>query len=576
MTKLRSSSWFAGAGQAPFSHRAWFKAQGFAQDLFQADRPVVGICNSWSELNNCHSHFRELAEAVKRGVWEAGGIPAEFPTISLGEPFIKPTTMLYRNLMAMDVEEMIVAHPIDSVVLLCGCDKTTPAQMMGAISADLPAIMLTGGPMLKGNWRGRPVSSGTDVWKYWDECRLGQLSSDAFDEIEGCMARSAGHCMVMGTASTMTSLAEAMGFTLPGCAAIPAADSRRLAIAQQTGRRAVEMAREGMRPSSFLTKQSLENAIRACHALGGSTNAVVHLIAIAGRLGVPLTLEDFDRLGASTPMIVDVQPSGKHMMEDFFYAGGVPKVLEQIKTLLHLDAMTVSGRTLGEHLQGIPEYESDVIRTMDDPVFASGATIALYGNLCPDGAILKQAAASEHLCEHRGRALVFDSREAMIARINDENLDVDRDSVLVLRNCGPVGGPGMPEWGHLPIPEKLLKQGIQDVVRISDARMSGTSFGTNILHVSPESAVGGPLALVRNGDTISLSAAERRLSLEVTDTELERRRATLCPTTPQTPRGYLGLFMRHVLQAHEGCDFDFLRGRSPERCNQSAEYARIS
>ncbi|MCO6044261.1 dihydroxy-acid dehydratase [Aeoliella sp. ICT_H6.2] len=574
--KFRSSAWFGGDGQAPFSHRAWFKSQGFAEDTFDHDRPIVGICNSWSELNNCNSHFRELAEAVKRGVWEAGGIPAEFPTISLGEPFIKPTTMLYRNLMSMDVEEMIVAHPIDSVVLLCGCDKTTPAQVMGAVSADLPAIMLTGGPMLRGQWRGNQVASGTDVWKYWDQCRLGQLSKAAFSEIEGCMARSNGHCMTMGTASTMTSLVEAMGLTLPHCAAIPAVDSRRMAIAQQTGRRAVELAKEGLRPSRLLTQQALENAITVNHAIGGSTNAVIHLLAIAGRLGLPIGLDDIDRLSRTTPMIANIMPSGKFLMEDFYYAGGVPAVMHEIRDLLHLEARTVNGRTVGQNLEEIETYNRDVIRPTDNPVCPEGGTIVLRGNLCPNGAILKQSAASQKLLCHRGPAIVFDSREDMLDRIHQPDFEVQADSVLVLRNVGPVGGPGMPEWGHMPIPQKLLEQGVHDIVRISDARMSGTSFGTNVLHLSPEAAVGGPLGLVQPGDIIHLDAAHRRLTLEVSDEELTRRREAWVAPSIDAPRGYLRLYLQHVLQADKGCDFDFLRGSSPERCDLSAKYATMS
>ncbi len=572
--KLRSRSWFEGISLYSFVHRSWMKAEGFPHDVFSG-KPVIGICNSWSELNNCNAHLRQVAEAVKRGVWEAGGLPLEFPTISLGETLIKPTAMFLRNLMAMDVEEMLRANPLDGVVLLCGCDKTTPAQLMGAASADLPAIMVTGGPMLKGRWKEEEIGSGTDVFRFWDLCRAGRLTEEEFVEIESCMSRSAGHCMVMGTASTMTSLAEALGMTLPGCAAIPAADSRRLAMAQQSGRRIVEMVREDLRPSRILTPQALENAIRVDMALGGSTNAVIHLCALAGRLGIDLPLETFDRLSRSTPMLANVKPSGAYLMEDFFYAGGVPALMAEILDLLHPDCMTVSGRTVAENLAGVRATNQEVIRPRSNPLFPEGGTVVLRGNLAPQGAVLKQTAASPELMVHRGPALVFPDRRTLLERIDDPALEVTPQTVLVLQNAGPVGGPGMPEWGQLPIPAKLLRQGVKDMVRISDARMSGTSYGTTVLHVSPESAVGGPLAIVRTGDMIRLDVPARRLEVELEDREIARRSEQWRPPAPLYTRGYGRLFSEHVTQAHQGCDFDFLRWDGRQTPDYGAEYARM-
>ncbi len=572
--KLRSRSWFEGISLYSFVHRSWMKAEGFPHDVFSG-KPVIGICNSWSELNNCNAHLRQVAEAVKRGVWEAGGLPLEFPTISLGETLIKPTAMFLRNLMAMDVEEMLRANPLDGVVLLCGCDKTTPAQLMGAASADLPAIMVTGGPMLKGRWKEEEIGSGTDVFRFWDLCRAGRLTEEEFVEIESCMSRSAGHCMVMGTASTMTSLAEALGMTLPGCAAIPAADSRRLAMAQQSGRRIVEMVREDLRPSRILTPQALENAIRVDMALGGSTNAVIHLCALAGRLGIDLPLETFDRLSRSTPMLANVKPSGAYLMEDFFYAGGVPALMAEILDLLHPDCMTVSGRTVAENLAGVKATNQEVIRPRSNPLFPEGGTVVLRGNLAPQGAVLKQTAASPELMVHRGPALVFPDRRTLLERIDDPALEVTPQTVLVLQNAGPVGGPGMPEWGQLPIPAKLLRQGVKDMVRISDARMSGTSYGTTVLHVSPESAVGGPLAIVRTGDMIRLDVPARRLEVELEDREIARRLEQWRPPAPLYTRGYGRLFSEHVTQAHQGCDFDFLRWDGRQTPDYGAEYARM-
>jgi dihydroxy-acid dehydratase len=556
--KLRSQEWWGQANYESFTRRAWLRSEGFTSEAFQ-NRPVIGICNSWSELNNCNAHLRIVAEAVKRGVWAAGGFPLEFPTISLGEVFMRPTTMLYRNLMAMDVEESIRANPIDGVVLLCGCDKTTPAQLMGAASADIPAIMVPGGPMLSGQWRNRELGSGTDGRKLFDLFRTGRLSEEEWSEIEGGISRSAGHCTVMGTASTMTSLAEAMGMTLPGCANIPAPDSRRLSIAEMSGRRAVEMVWEDLRPSRILTRKALENAMTVDMAIGGSTNAVVHLLAIAGRLGIDLKLDEFDTISRRTPYIVNVKPSGEYLMEDFYYAGGLPAVMREILHLLHADAPTVNGKSIRENVERAECHRREVIRTAAEPLHAEGGTVVLYGNLAPDGAVIKQTAASPELLRHRGRAYVFENCEQMRAQIDSDDLPVDRSTVLVMKNCGPQGAPGFPEWGHIPMPRVLLKQNINDMVRISDARMSGTSFGTVVLHVAPESAIGGPLAAVRTGDEIELDAPGRQVELRLPAGELEQRLAAFTPAPPKYDRGYGKLFLEHVTQANLGCDFDFLR-----------------
>ena len=555
---LRSYVWFHGDQYEHLSRRAWLRSEGFGPEVFQ-NKPVVGICNSWSELTNCNVHLREVAAAVKRGVWAAGGVPLEFPTISLGELFMKPTTMLFRNLMSMDVEESIVANPIDGVVLLCGCDKTTPAQLMGAASADLPAVVVTGGPMLSGRWRGEPLGSGTDGRKLFQELRAGRLGEEQWAEVEGCISRSHGHCTVMGTASTMASMAEALGMSLTGGAAIPAVDSRRYMLAEASGRRIVEMIWEDLRPSKIMTRQAFENAIRADMAIGGSTNAVVHLLAIAGRLGVDLSLNDFDRLSRQTPYIANLKPSGEFLMEDFYYAGGLPVVLKEILPLLHGDAITVTGKTVSESLKDVGAANRDIVRALDQPLNPEGGTSILYGNLAPDGAVIKQTAASPHLLRHRGKAVVFERYEELRARIDDEDLLIDENSVLVLKNAGPHGGPGFPEWGHLPIPAKLLKRGVMDIVRISDARMSGTSFGTDVLHISPESAIGGPLAAVENGDEIELDAPARKITLRLEDNEIQRRLAARKPPQPHYQRGYGKLFLDTVTQAHEGCDFRFLR-----------------
>ena len=562
-TPLRSRNWFGPKTLDGLMNRGYLKAEGFSDLVFDG-RPVIGIANSWSELNNCNAHLRQLAEAVKRGVWSAGGFPLEFPVMSLGEILMRPTTMLFRNLMAMEVEEQIRAYPLDAVVLLSGCDKTTPAMLMGAASADVPAIMVTGGPMLRGMWRDREIGSGTDARKIWAERRADNISDEEIAEVESCLSRSAGHCMVMGTASTMAAMAETLGITLPGNAAIPASDSRRLVLAEMSGRRAVEIALErGPRPLQLFTAAAFDNAIRADMAIGGSTNAIVHLIAIAGRTGVPLPLSRFDELSRSTPLLVNVRPSGKYLMEDFYYAGGLPAVLRELLPLLHADARTVNGKTLGENVADAPCHNPDVIRPLSLPLASEGGTVVLFGNLCPGGAVLKQSAASQHLLTHRGRAVVFDDYEEIAQRIDDPSIPLEETSVLVLKNAGPKGGPGMPEWGAAPIPARLLKAGVKDMVRISDARMSGTSYGTVILHVAPESAIGGPLALVENGDLIELDVPNRRLTLHVSDEELARRRAAWTPRPPAATSGYTRMFLDHVLQADEGVDFDFLRGARP-------------
>jgi L-arabonate dehydrase len=557
MKNNRSREWFQAPEYYGFGRRAWLRSEGFPADVFDG-KPVIGICNSWSELNNCNAHLRDVATAVKRGVWAAGGVPLEFPTISLGEMFMRPTTMMYRNLMAMDVEESIRANPLDAVVLLCGCDKTTPAQLMGAASADIPAMVVPGGPMLAGEWRGQRLGSGTDGKKLFDQYRTGRLSDEEWCEIEGCIARTAGHCTVMGTASTMTSLAEALGMTLPGSANIPAPDSRRMAIAELSGRAVVAMIEPGLKPSRILTRHAFENAITVLMALGGSTNAVIHLIAIAGRLGIRLTLEDFDRISRRTACIVDVKPSGEFLMEDLFHAGGVTAVMNQIQDLLDGDCETVNGKTIGENIRGAIPSNDRVIRPRDRALHAEGGIAILHGNLAPNGAVIKQTAASEHLLQHRGRAYVFETRDQMLAQIDRDDLPVDRDTVLVMRNCGPKGAPGFPEWGHIPMPRKLLNEGVIDMVRISDARMSGTSYGTVVLHVAPESAIGGPLALVQTGDEILLDVSGRKLELLVPADEMDRRARLFTPPPRHYDRGYGRLFLDHVTQADLGCDFDFL------------------
>ena len=560
--RLRSAAWFGKIDKDGFIHRSWMRNQGLPADVFDG-RPVIGICNTWSELTPCNAHLRTLADRVKRGVWEAGGLPLEFPVTSTGESNIRPTAMLYRNLVSMDAEESIRANPIDGVVLLVGCDKTTPALVMGAASCDVPALVVSGGPMLNGKYRGEDIGSGTDLWRFSEEVRAGTMSVADFGEAEGCMSRSAGHCMVMGTASTMASMVEALGLGLPQNAATPAVDSRRLALAHEAGRRIVDLVRGDVRISTVLTRAAFENAIRVNAALGGSTNAVIHLLAIAGRVGVPLTLDDWDRLGHDVPTLVDLKPSGQFLMEDFYYAGGLPAVLRALgeQGLLHRDAATVNGRTIWENSRDAPNWNGEVIRPLDRPVVAHGGIAVLRGNLAPDGAVLKPSAASPALMRHRGRAVVFENIEHYKTRVADPDLDVDERCVLVLKNCGPRGYPGMPEVGNMGLPPKLLRRGVTDMVRISDARMSGTAYGTVVLHACPEAAVGGPLAVVRDGDIIELDVDKRVLRVDATEQELARRLAAWRPSeSPAGAGGYPQLYTRHVMQADRGADFDFLLG----------------
>lgn len=559
-TSLRSAEWFGDPGKNGFIARHHARAMGRGVHNFDG-RPVVGIANSFSELTPCNSHLRELAEAVKRGVWQAGGFPLEFPTMSLGEPYLRPTAMIYRNLAAMEIEEQIRANPMDAVVLLTGCDKTTPAALMGAASAGVPAMVLTGGPMLNGRFRGRAVGSGTDIWRMTEELRAGTITQVEFDEFEGSLNRSAGHCMTMGTASTMACLAEALGMSLPGASGFPAVDSRRQVLAEETGARAVALADSGLTPERVMTREAFENALRINAAIGGSTNAVLHLLAVAGRVGVELSLEDFDRLGAELPLLVDLMPSGRFLMEEFAYAGGLPALVAQLADHLH-DTVTVTGRGLVTNCAGAIVHDPTVIRPMTEPVAPAGTgTAVLRGNLAPQGAVLKQSAATPELLEHTGPALVFDRLEDYLAVIDDPDLDVTAETVLVVRNNGPKGYPGMPEVGNLALPAKLLDAGVRDMVRISDARMSGTAYGTCVLHVAPEAAVGGPLALVRTGDQVRLSISERRLELLVDDAELEsRRRDWRAPEEADQARGWTRLYLDHVTQADTGADLDFLRG----------------
>jgi dihydroxy-acid dehydratase len=568
--RSRSGTFFGESGVAGFTHRAFTKAMGF--DDTDMQRPVIGICNTASELNNCNANLTDLAEAVKHGVWQAGGFPLEFPTISLGEIFLSPTSMLYRNLAAMDTEEMIRAQPLDGVILLVNCDKTTPAAVMGAASADLPTIVVSGGPMLNGHFRGQTLGACTDCRRLTAEHRAGTLDDATYREIEDGIVRSAGHCMVMGTASTMNSLIEALGIAVPGNGAIPAPDMRRRRLATAAGRQIVQLVRDGTRMSSILTREAFENAITLLSALGGSTNAIVHLPAIAGRVGIDLPLELFDQISRRTPLIANMRPAGIYQMEDLFYAGGIPAVLRQLLPLLHGDAPSVTGRTLAENVAGAEIQDADVIRSMDDPLQPEGGTAVLRGNLAPDGAVIKHAAATPELLTHRGRAVVFRDIDDLRARIDAPDLDVTEDDVLVLRNVGPVGGPGMPEVGNFPVPGKLLKQGVRDMVRISDARMSGTAFGTIVLHVAPESAIGGPLALVRDGDEIELDVPSRRIHLHVDDAELARRRADWRPPEPAFTRGYGRLYLDRVTQAPKGCDFDFLEGADPVHATEQPKF----
>jgi dihydroxy-acid dehydratase len=559
---LRSYRWYGPDDLRSFGHRSRAASMGCTQADY-AGKPVIAILNTWSDINPCHSHLRQRAEDVKRGVWQAGGFPVEMPALTLGETFQKPTTMMYRNLLAMEAEELLRSYPADGCVLMGGCDKTTPALLMGAISMNVPAIYVPAGPMLRGNWHGEILGSGSDVSKYWNERRAGNIDLQAWTQIEDGIARSAGTCMTMGTASTMTSVAEVLGFSLPGASSIPAVDSNHPKMANRSGRRIVEMVWEGLKPRDILLEASFNNAIAAVFALGGSTNAVIHMLALAGRAGIPLALDRFDQFSKKTPMLANLRPSGKYLMEDFYYAGGLPALLKALSPHLDLGCMTITGKTLGENIAGAEIYNGDVIRSLDNPVLASGGLAILHGNLAPNGAVIKASAAEPQLLKHTGRAIVFDSFNEMNARIDDPALDADANSVLVLRNAGPKGAPGMPEWGNLPIPQKLLKAGIRDMVRISDARMSGTSYGACVLHVSPESFVGGPLALLKEGDIVELDVPARQLNMHVNEDELARRRAAWQPQEGIYPRGYGKLFMEHIKQADEGCDFDFLEGTAP-------------
>lgn len=559
--KLRSTEWFGKTDKMGFIYRSWMKNQGMPEDEFDG-RPVIGICNTWSELTPCNAHFRELAESVKRGVLEAGGFPLEFPVTSLGETLMRPTAMLFRNLASMDTEESIRANPLDGVVLLCGCDKTTPSTMMGAASVDLPTIVVSGGPMLNGKYRGQDIGSGTSVWKFSEDLRAGKMSPKEFAYAESCMSRSRGHCMTMGTASTMACMVESLGMTLPGGAAVPAADSRRKVVAQLAGRRIVEMVHENLKISDILTRKAFENAIKVNAAIGGSTNFIIHLLAIAGRVGVELNLDDFDQLGSRIPFLVNLMPSGKYLMEDFYYAGGLPVVIKELSEHLHMDVITVNGKTMAENVEDAECYNREVIASIDSPILEEGGIAVVKGNLCENGAVIKPSAATRELMQHRGRAVVFESSEDYHERIDDPDLDIDETCIMVMKNVGPRGYPGMPEVGNMGLPKKILKKGIEDMIRISDGRMSGTAYGTVFLHVSPESAIGGTLALVQDGDMIEVDVPNRKLHLDVPEEELERRRAAWSPPERPLPRGYVSLYVEHVNQADTGADLDFLVGKS--------------
>lgn len=557
---LRSQQWFGKKGKDGFIYRAWMKNQGIPDYELQG-KPVIGICNTWSELTPCNGHFRELAESVKKGIIEAGGFPVEFPVMSLGETLIKPTAMLYRNLVSMDVEESIRANPIDGVVLLCGCDKTTPALVMGACSVNIPTIVVSGGPMLTGKFKGRDIGT-SDLWRFSEDVRTGIMSEEELNMAEAGMCRSKGHCAVMGTASSMASMVEALGLSLPGNAAIPAVDAARKVLAQLSGKRIVEMVREELTPSVILTRAAFENAIKVNAAIGGSTNFVIHLLAIAGRVELPLTIDDFDRLSKNIPLLANLQPSGKYFMEDLYYAGGIPAVMKELSNELHLDCLTANGKTVRQNIEKATVYNREIISTMQEPFNQLAGFIVLHGNLCEGGGVMKPSAADPKLMQHTGKAVVFENIEDYKARIDDPDLEVDENSVLVLKNVGPKGYPGMPEVGNMGLPKKLLEKGVKDMVRISDGRMSGTGFGTVVLQISPEAAVNGTLALVQNGDLIQLDAKGRQLNLLVTEMELEKRKAALPAPVNPFNRGYAKLFVSHVEQAHLGADFDFLKGKS--------------
>jgi dihydroxy-acid dehydratase len=559
--ELRSHRWYGVSDRKAFDHRSRTAQIGYDRSDY-AGKPVIAIINTWSDINPCHSHFRARAEEVKRGVWQAGGFPVEMPAITLSEPFQKPTTMMYRNFLAMETEELLRSYPADGCVLMGGCDKTNPALIMGATSMGLPAIFMPAGPMLRGNWHGKVLGSGSDSRKYWAELRAGTITQRDWDDIEDGIARSPGHCMTMGTASTMASAAEALGLTLPGASSIPAADSNHSRMATATGKRIVEMVWEDLKPADILTAKAFDNAVTTVLALSGSTNAIIHLVAMARRAGVALDMDRFDALSRKTPVICNLRPSGKYLMEDFYYAGGLRALLSRIKNLLALDCVTVNGKTLGENLAGAEVYNPEVILSPEKPLAPAGGLVVLRGNLCPDGAVIKPAAMEPRLQQHTGRAVVFEDYKDLEARLDDPALEVDKDSVLVLRNAGPVGAPGMPEW-EVPIPKKLLKEGVRDMVRISDARMSGTAYGCCVLHVAPESFIGGPLALVQNGDMIELDVPRRRLQLMIDDAEMMRRKRQWQAPKKKFERGYSMLFSQHIRQANEGCDFDFLEGTAP-------------
>ncbi|MES2564703.1 MAG: L-arabinonate dehydratase [Pseudomonadota bacterium] len=560
---LRSHQWFGVKDLRSFSHRSRALQMGYTREDFSG-KPIIAIVSTWSDLNPCHAHFKQRVEEVKRGVWQSGGFPVELPAHSVSEVYLKPSSMMYRNFLAMETEEFLRAHPIDGAVLMGGCDKTTPGLIMGALSMNLPFIYVPAGPMLRGNWHGEPLGSGSDAWKYWAELRAGNIDEREWKEVEEGIARSFGHCMTMGTASTMTSVAETLGFTLPGAASIPAADANHPRMAENSGRRIVDMVWEDLKPSDILTRASIDNAITVIHALSGSTNSIIHLTAMAGRAGIALTPERFDEIARTTPVLANIRPAGdKYLMEDFYYAGGLRALMRELGDLLRLECRTVNGKTLGENIADAKIYNDDVIRTRNKPLSEQGGLAVLRGNLAPDGAIIKPTAAEPHLLKHIGRAVVFANYSDMNARIDDDALDVDETCVLVLKNGGPLGGPGMPEWGQLPIPKKLLRKGVRDMVRISDARMSGTSYGTCVLHVSPESYIGGPLAFVEDGDLIELDVQARKLELKVSDAELARRRSKWREPEPRFTRGYGALFTKHITQAHQGCDFDFLHGGAP-------------
>ncbi len=562
MSKYRSSEWFGKEGKMGFLYRSWMKNQGIPDHMFDG-RPVIGICNTWSELTPCNAHFRDLAESVKRGVLEAGGFPVEFPIMSLGETLMKPTAMLFRNLASMDTEESIRGNPIDGVVLLTGCDKTTPSTMMGAASVDIPTIVVPGGPMLNGKYKGTDIGSGTAVWKLTDDLKTNKITLNDYLAAEGCMSRSAGHCMTMGTASTMACMVESLGMCLPGSAATPAVDSRKKVLAHMSGRRIVEMVKEDLKISKVLTRAAFENAIKVNAAIGGSSNFVIHLTAIAGRIGVELTLDDFDRLGSKIPLLLNLMPSGQYLMEDFYYAGGLPVVIDQLRAGLDMETITVTGHGHGENVGNLKDcYNTNVIAPYHQPIIPEAGIAVLKGNLAVNGAVIKPSAASPHLMTHTGRAVVFATIEDYHANVDNPNLDIDETCVMVLQNVGPVGYPGMPEVGNMVLPQKILDKGITDMVRISDGRMSGTAYGTVVLHVSPEAAIGGTLALVQNGDMITLDVPARKIHLEVSDEELERRRAAWVKPAYHTNRGYVSMYQRHVQQADKGADLDFLVGNS--------------